>query len=120
MGYSYKNLKSTPIEKNKPKYKEIRKMYAELLKPLLDDERMQRTVIYVDEMACSISSFLKRKDSELKRSDCREQEEYVSVLIAARSEEIVYYEVREGFPSRSDFCKALHYIRAKMNQLLKY
>jgi hypothetical protein len=37
MGYSYKNLKSTPIEKNKQKYKEIRRMYAELMIPLLNN-----------------------------------------------------------------------------------
>jgi transposase len=119
-GYSYKNLKSTPIEKNKPKYKEIRRMYAELMLPLLADERTARTVIYVDEMACSLSSFLKRKGSEFKRVDSRETEEYVSVLIAARNEEVVYYEVREGFPSRRDFLRALGCIRRKMNQLLKY
>lgn len=37
MGYSYKNLKSAPMEKNKQKYKEIRRMYAEILMPLVKD-----------------------------------------------------------------------------------
>lgn len=71
-------------------------------------------------MACSLSTFLKRKSTEIKRIDGRENEEYVSVLIAARNEEVVYFEVREGFPSRADYCRALGCIRRKMDQLLKY
>lgn len=88
--------------------------------PLLSDERTVRTIIYVDEMACSLSTFLKRKGTEFKRIESKDEEEYVSVLIAARSEEVVYYEVREGFPQRKDFIRALGGIRSKMNQMLKY
>jgi hypothetical protein len=53
-------------------------------------------------MACSLSNFVKRKgNGEFKKIDAlKEEEEYISVLIAARNEEIIHYEVSEGFISR--------------------
>jgi hypothetical protein len=59
MGYSYKNLKTTPIEKNKPKYKEVRCLYAFILEQAL---RQQPLVVYIDEMACNLNNFFKRKN----------------------------------------------------------
>ncbi len=58
MGYSYKNLKISPIEKNKPKFKENRKIYASILLPLIAKNYL---FVYIDEFALSVSTFLKKK-----------------------------------------------------------
>jgi len=58
MGYSYKNITNNPLEKNKPKYKEIRRIYAVLMMPIV---LSTTTVVYIDELACSLSNFMKRR-----------------------------------------------------------
>lgn len=109
MGYSYKNLKVTPIDKNKPKYKEIRKIYAKFLTPIFNHGCL---FVYVDELACSLSNFIKKKggSGEIKKIEgLRDEEEYVSVLIAASAEGVLYYQVKSGFMNRYDFCDALKF-----------
>jgi hypothetical protein len=58
MGYSYKNIANNPLEKNKPKYKEIRRIYAVLMMPIV---LSTTTILYIDELACSLSNFMKRR-----------------------------------------------------------
>lgn len=45
MGYSYKNMKSNYEEKKYYKYQETRKIYAEIVLPLLEREEK---LIYID------------------------------------------------------------------------
>ena len=53
MGYSYKNVtksKSNLNEENR--FLKIRKMYSEVMKPLID---RGETLIFIDEMSCCIN-----------------------------------------------------------------
>ncbi len=59
MGYSYKNLKSSPIEKNKPKFKETRKVYADIVYPYLSSPGV--VALYIDELACNVATFQRRR-----------------------------------------------------------
>lgn len=58
MGYSYKNIKSTPVEK-KLKYKETRKVYADIVLPYITSPKT--VVLYIDEMACHVAHYLKKR-----------------------------------------------------------
>ena len=64
MGYSYKNIKGAPIEKSKPKNKEIRRIYSVLADEYLHSNT--KYVIYIDELACNSNLFQKRRMSANK------------------------------------------------------
>ena len=80
MGFSYKNQKTSTIDCNKDKYKEIRKIYANFVLPLINRGTQ---FIYIDELACNLANFnRKRNGYHSNRFQEGIEEDYVSVMVA--------------------------------------
>lgn len=106
MGYSYKNLKSSPIEKNKPKYKETRRVYADIVYPYLSSPGV--VVFYIDELACNVATFQRRRVSFNPKELYQENaSDYVSLMVGATTEGILFFQIKHGFYNQQDFINAL-------------
>lgn len=107
MGYSYKNLKSSPIEKNKPKYKETRRVYADIVYPYLTSPGV--TILYMDELACNVATFQRRRISFNPKDLYQENaNDYVSLMVGATIDGIMIFQIKVGFYSQEDYITALH------------
>jgi len=83
MGYSYKNLKHAPIEKNKPGFKKNRLTYCLIIAKVLYDPNI--VLMYLDELA--ISAVICRRKVNMSPKDIFNDNplDYVSIFLAATS-----------------------------------
>lgn len=82
LGYSSNHIKAFPLEKNGEKNIKLRKMYADIIEPLLDGSYL---LIYIDEVAFSKNLFRTKNTYtpyELKRQMMETEKDYVSVMVA--------------------------------------
>lgn len=107
MGYSSNNIKAFPLEKNGARCISLRRIYANIIEPLLVNPTL---LIYVDEAAFSRNLFRVKTSYtpyEYDKQKRETEEDYVSVMVAMSSERIVYYHIREGFYQKADFVDAI-------------
>ena len=110
MGYSYKNLKSSPTEKHNPEYVKTRRIYSDIAYPYLSSDTSK--VLFIDELACNLSAFQRKKTSGLPKED--NPMEYTSIMLGVTTERIVYYETKQGFFNGEEFSGFLEFCTNKI------
>lgn len=108
MGYSYKNIKNAPFNKNSPSIKEVRKEFFRMLCPLISERRAK--VLFLDHCAFLPTDFPARHHSapELSPLARGEGECLITALLLASFEEgVVDFRLRDGSCGSEDFASYL-------------
>ncbi len=66
------------------------------------------TVLYMDELACNVATFQRRRLSFNPKELYQENaNDYVSLIVGATIEGLQFFQVKYGFYTQDDFLKAL-------------
>ena len=63
--------------------------------------------MFIDELACNINLFQKKRISITQRDVIDSPKDYISLIVAATEEGIVEFKLKEGFYKNADFADFL-------------
>lgn len=104
MGYSYRNVRKDK-GRNDPKVKEVRKLYADCVMPVL---RRDEVVMFVGETLFALeNSVQEEQDKAEEKTMSHRVEECMSVIAIIHENGLMYSALKEGIIGRLDFEEAL-------------